>query len=104
MQNANKWPTFFQVVKVVDGVISKVLTIFLIVGVVNEKQAKEASKVFDLHAKIEIETDRFVIASLVNEEKLKEIVKVFNPRAKEWRGQYQALSKEIVKACKDVLP
>ena len=103
MKNVEKWPTHFSVVKVVDSFLSKLLNIYLVVGVVNEKQLNEASKDIDLHARMQIDEDRFVIASLVNQDRLDGVLARYRERASRWRGQYQAMSKALVAACEEVL-
>ena len=102
MKNIEKWPTLFRVVKIVDSVLSKILNIFLLVGVVNENQLNGAKDI-DLHVSVQIEEDRFVLASLVNEDRLGEILERYRSSVLRWRGQYQAMSKALVAACEEAL-
>ena len=103
MRNIERWPTFFRVVQIVDSFLSKLLNIYLIVGVVNENQLNEVGNDIDLHVKLEIEADKYVIASLTTEERLGDILGQYRSRAAHWRGQYQAMSKALVAACEAVL-
>ena len=103
MKNIEKWPTHFSVVKVVDSFLSKLLKIYLIVGILNAKQLDQASSDIDVHAKVQIDEDRFVIASLSSQERLEAILELYRDRAKHWRGQYQAMSKALVAACEGAL-
>ena len=103
MKNEEKWPTYFHVVKIVDSVLSKILNIYLIVGVVNKKQLDEGAHDIDLHARVPIGEDRFVIASLVDQDRLNLILERYRERASRWRGQYQAMSKALVVACEEAL-
>lgn len=103
MKNIEKWPTHFSVVKVVDSFLSKLLKIYLIVGILNQSQLDQAISDIDIHAKTQIDEDRFVIASLVSRERLEAILEQYRERALRWRGQYQAMSKALVAACEEAL-
>ena len=108
MKVEERWPTSFQIRKINDNVLSKAMTVFLIIGVVNEKQAQEEllNKALDLHAEFKIGDDQFVIASLVTEDRLENLYEVFKPRAKgkyKYSGQYLPLARELVRICEEGL-
>ena len=103
MKSTEKWPTHFSMVKVIDSFLSELLNIYLIVGILNQSQLDQVGSDIDLHAKVQIDEDRFVIASLASQERLEAILEQYRECALRWRGQYQAMSKALVAACEGAL-
>ncbi len=46
----------------------------------------------------EIEKGKYLVVGVVNKAQMTQLFKMFEPLSREWRGQYQALAKSIVKA------
>jgi len=101
--SVEKWPAPFQVRKVSESLLGKELTFFFITGVVNKNQYDEVKKDLNILITLELDADKLVISTLVDHEQLDAFYKVFERRSKVWRGQYYALAKAIVAACKEAL-
>jgi len=106
MKNDEKWPARFEIVRISESLLSEIFNIYLVVCVANKAQTDTAAEVINFLVRIPLDDDKegqSVSASLVTEKKLISIKQAFTPRAKGWRGQYQAISKFIVAACEKAL-
>ena len=51
---------------------------------------------------VEIEKGKYMVNGVLNKEQLHALYAVFEPLSREWRGQYQALAKAVVKAYEEL--
>jgi hypothetical protein len=99
-KNTEKWPTSFSVKRITEADITGDSVVYLILGRVNEKQAQTAKELFDLPLVAKGANGGLVIGSVVNEEQFSRIREISSHLAKEWRGQYQAMTIALAEACK----
>jgi hypothetical protein len=95
-----KWPTVFNIVNVASSVLGEQFILYFVTSVSTKDQAEEVKKVIPILSETAIEADKVVLTTLIHKGQLKLLYETFAPRAKEWRGQYYALSQAIVEACK----
>ena len=98
MKSSEKWKCDLKISKVSEGVPNEDLSAYLIAGVMNKNQVETMENRMTIHSNIRIEKDKFAIASLVTHAQLQSLFEKFLPLSKSWRGQYQSLAKEFVRA------
>jgi hypothetical protein len=104
MKNEDKWPVCFEIVPFSNSILGEVFNLYFITCIANKEQLDTVAEVILFQAKVPIDGDRFVGTGLYTTKNIQSLLDYFNPRSKEWRGQYQAISKKVVSACNAVLP
>lgn len=103
MKNDEKYPVIFEITQYSDSLLGDVFNLFFITCVANKLQVDTLAGAIKLQNIIEIDDDKFVVTGLYTQQKIEHLLGYFNQRAKEWRGQYQSISKAVVTACNNAL-
>ena len=97
-----KWPVELQIKRITSSPVGE-LELFFVTGVMNAAQAATLKEHLPVHSEMVAKKTLYVLATLVNRSQLKAAYDVFKPLAKEWRGQYYALTNKFVDECRPIL-
>lgn len=99
-----KWPVEIKVVKLLMGnpVWGNELDLYFISGIMNKVQCETIKERLPVLSEFTIDEDKIVMSTLVSHQQLMKIHEEFSRLAREWRGQYYALTNVFVEACKEV--
>jgi hypothetical protein len=100
--SVEKWPVKLSIVKVAASPVAE-LELFLLTGVMNGAQADTLKERLPILSTLEVKKNQFVLTTLVTRPQLRSAYDVFTPLAKEWRGQYYALTNKFVDGCRPFL-
>lgn len=101
VESADKWPVDIRVSSLTVSEVNKALSTLLIVGVMNGNQLESMDIRMGIHTVMEIGEDRYVMVGVVTQYQLDDLYVIFEPLSRSWRGQYQVLAKEFVRAVQD---
>jgi hypothetical protein len=93
-----KYPTIFDVKKVVSSYFEREFELYLVTGVVNELQLPWVEKSIKILSEVPIEPNKIIISTLVNKDQLDKLYNDFLPSSKKDRGQYYPLANAIFEA------
>lgn len=103
MKNDEKYPVIFEINQYSDSILGEVFNLYFVTCVANKQQVETLAGAIKIQNTVEIGDDQFVVTGLYTPQKINHLLEYFNQRAKEWRGQYQSISKAVVAACNHAL-
>lgn len=103
MKNDEKYPVIFEISQYSNSVLEDVFNLYFVTCVANKLQVDTLAGAIKLQNTVQIDDNKFVVTGLYTQQKIEHLLSYFNQRAKEWRGQYQSVSKAVVTACNNAL-
>jgi hypothetical protein len=103
MKNDEKYPVIFEIAQYSDSILGDTLNLYFVTCVANKLQIDTLAEAIKIQNTVKIDDDEFVVTGLYTQQKIEHLLAYFNKRAKEWRGQYQSISKAVVAACNTAL-
>jgi len=101
INSADKWPVVIRVSSLTVSEVNNALSTLLIVGVMNGTQLESMDIRMGIHTVMEIGEAQYVMVGVVTQYQLDDLYKIFEPLSRSWRGQYQVLAKEFVRAVQE---